>query len=43
MAIQNVPIEDSDQFFANAQADLNLRLAHMSEGMFSHVEAHVET
>ena len=26
--------------YANAQADLNLRLAHMSEGMFSHFVAH---
>ena len=26
--------------FVNAQADLNLRSAHMSEGTFSHVAAH---
>ena len=32
--------EDSDQT-ANEQADLNLRWAHMSEGTFSDIWAHI--
>ena len=38
-AIQNAPSEDSDQP-AHAQADLNLRLAHISDGTFTDVSAH---
>ena len=32
---KNAPSKDSDQILAKAQADLNLRGAHMSEGTFS--------
>ena len=38
--IENAPSEDSDQP-AHAQADLNLRWAHMSEGTFSDVRAYL--
>ena len=40
LAIQNAASEDSDQT-ANAQGDLNLRWALMSECMFSDVVAHI--
>ena len=40
LTIQTTPSEDSDQT-ANAQADQNLRWAHMSEGTFSDVVAHL--
>ena len=38
MAILNAPSEDSDRT-VNAQADLNVRLAHMSEDTFSDIGA----
>ena len=40
LAIQKAPSEDSDQT-AHAHADLSLRLAHMAEGTFSDVAAHL--
>ena len=40
LAIQISPNKDSDQT-ARTQADLNLRWAHMSEGTFSDVLAHM--
>ena len=41
--IQNAHREDSDQTAANAQADLNLRWEHLSEGAFSDDVAHLYT
>ena len=38
--MQKAPSEDSD-LTANAQDDLNLRLAHLSEGTFSVVAAQI--
>ena len=38
LVIQHAPSEDSDQ---KAQADLNLRCAHMSKGTFSDVMVHM--
>ena len=41
LAVQNAPRENSDQTAVNTQADLNLRRAHMSAGMFSDIAAHI--
>ena len=40
LSYPNAPSEDSDQT-VKAQADLNLRWAHMFEGTFSKVAAHI--
>ena len=42
LAIQNAPCEDSDQTAQNAQVDPSLCWAHMSEGVFSDVMAHLK-
>ena len=39
LAIQNAHSEDSDQTARNAQSDLNLRCAHMTESTFYGVVA----